>query len=238
MSESLRSTLRMELVDLLPRLRQTLPFPLEPEKVYMGAFPSQMGRWFWERVPSDLQLYSVAYRNLMRIAARQEIIHFNITAPSAIDDWKEVNPDQPFWIRVTDSPVCPSSKLTPFLLEESVRTDPSLQKWYRDAERLDVEIRYFADKIYAVAPLFANRTDVALAWPEVVQAVPAIISGLRTSLAGQLRRATRIEGIREKIDHRIPPNEMARLTEMLATATLLPSNVQLTAWIGTNKEDQ
>jgi len=238
MSESLRATLRMELVDLLPRLRQTLPFPLDPARVYMGAFPSQVGRWFWERVPADLQPYNVAYRNLLRITARQEIIHFNITDPSAIDDWKEVNPDQPFWIRMTNSPVCPSSKLTPFLLDESVRTDPSLHKWYRDAERLDVEIRHFSDRIYSVAPLFANRTDVALAWPEVVQAVPAIISGLRLSLAGQVRRATRIEDIRGKINQRIAANEMARLTDMLATATLLPSNVKLNAWIGTNKEDQ
>lgn len=228
----------MELVDMLPRLRQSIPFPVDLEKLYRAAFPSQIGKWFWERVPSDLQPYNVAYRNLLRITARQEVIHFNLTDPAAIDDWREANPNMPFWVRMENSPVCPSSKMEPFLLSEAVRTDPALQEWYYSADKLDTEIRYFTQKIYAISPLFSNRTDIALAWPEAVQAVPTIISGLRVSTTAMLsKQGPRIHGIRTRINEHLPPVEMARLIEMLATATLLPPKFRLAAWVGTNKEE-
>jgi len=229
----------MELADLLPRLRQTIQFPLDPVDVYMGAFPPQLGKWFVGRVPQDLQPYGVAYRNMLRITSRQEIIHFNLTPPSKIDDWRTDNPDQPFWIRMASGAVCPHSKGEPFLLNESVRADPRLQAWHQSAVLLDTEIRHYVKKIYEVAPLFHNRTDIALAWPEAVQAVPAIISGIRISETAKLsrRQSPRIADIREEVAQVLPPDAMARLTEMLATATLLPSKHDLTAWIGYNKEE-
>lgn len=239
MSEPLRYQLRTQLVDLLPRLRQTVPLPIDPQVIYMGAFSPQVAKWFVGRVPTSLHHHSVAYRNLMRATARQAIIHFNLTEASKIDDRSDRNPDQPFWIRMEDCPVCPSSRLSPFLLDEAVRSDPLLQSWYRRADLLDMEIRYYHDKIYEIAPLFSNKTDVALAWPEVVRAVPSVLDGMRApaTTARMQRDHTRIEGIKAKIADKLPHPESARLVELLATAVMLPANTKLAAWIGHNKEN-
>lgn len=239
MSEPLRYALRTKLTDLLPRLRQTLPLPIDPQLIYMGAFSPQVAKWFVGRVPTTLHHHSVAYRNLLRATARQTIIHFNLTEASKIDDWSDRNPDQPFWVRMEDCPVCPSSKLSPFLLDESVRNDPRLQAWYRSAEKLDTEIRWFHDKIYAIAPLFGNKAEIALAWPEIVRAVPSVLDGAPKPSESQYRRyATRVEAIKESIARLLSPAEAARLTDMLATAVLLPEAVNLQAWIGTSREDE
>lgn len=239
MSEPLRYQLRTQLVDLLPRLRQTVPLPIDPQVIYMGAFSPQVAKWFAGRVPTEsLHHHSVAYRNLLRATARQAIIHFNLTEASKIDDWSDVNPDQPFWVRMEDCPVCPSSRLSPFLLDEAVRSDPLLQSWYRRADLLDMEIRWFHDKIYAIAPLFSNKTDVALAWPEVVRAVPSVLDGMRSPVTESRakRDCTRIGDIKAKIARHLNPTGSARLVELLATAVMLPANTELAAWIGHNKE--
>ena len=236
MSESVRYSLRTSLTELLPRLRQTVPLPVDPLRIYMGAFSPQLGKWFAGRVPTALHHHSVAYRNLLRATARQAVIHFNLTEASKIGDWSDRNPDQSFWIRMEDCPVCPSSKLTPFLLDEEVRADPALQDWYRRAEKIETEIRHFHAKVYELAPLFSSRLDIALAWPEAVRAVPAIMG--QRPLPQPPRTPARVQHIRERMQNILNPAEKVRLTDMLATAILLPSDVKLTAWIGTNREDE
>lgn len=235
MSEAIRYSLRTQLTDLLPRLRQTLPLPVDPVRIYKGAFGPQVAQWFVGRVPTALHHRSVAYRNLLRATARQDIIHFNLTVPDKIDDWSDRNPDQPFWIRMADAPVCPVSKLNPFLLEEDVRNDPLLQEWYRKADLMETELRYFHDLIYRLAPLFASRNDIALAWPEAVRAVPAIVEGRQ--IPPVRATASRISHIKERMQNIITYAEKAKLSDLLATAVMLPSDFKLMAWIGTNREE-
>lgn len=228
----------MELVDLLPRLRQTLPLPLAPEEVYMGAFPAQIGKWFVERVPTDTTQRSVAYRNLMRVVDRGEVVHFNLADPPDVDDWVDTITDgMPFWIRMEGYPVCPSSRSMGFLLHDDVRNNSALLNWYVAAGRMDGEISEFSQIIYQIAPMFSSRSDLYLAWPEVVNAVPKIAGGLRISQTALLsRQGPRIAGIRKNIDRVLPPDKMARLLEMLAAALMLPKNEPLNAWVGINKE--
>ena len=240
MSEPLRYEFRTQLASLLPRLRQTVPLPLDPKQVYMGAFSPQVAKWFSEPVPAALKHHNVGYRNLLRATARQTIIHFNLADPSVINDHATNNPDQPFWIRMEDVPVCPSSKVDAFLLDAAVRNDPMLQSWYRRADLLEMKLRVFHDKIYQIAPMFGNRTDIALAWPEVARAVPAVLNGLRGQISDSKvrRESTRVEAIRAKIETVFSPEESASLVELLATAVLLPSDTKLMAWVGINREDE
>ena len=238
MSEPLRYELRTQLVGLLPRLRQTVPFPIDPSVVYSGAFSPEVARWFAAPPSTRLHHRSIAHRNLLRATARNTIIHFNLADPAKINDSSDKNPDQAFWIRMEDCPVCPSSRLSPFLLDDTVRNDLLLQSWYRRADLLDLEIRYYHDKIYAIAPLFANKTDIALAWPEVARAVPSVGAGARPPTPSRTRREeTRVETIKAKIAEKLTPSESARLTEMLATAVMLPAVDEAGAWIGYNRED-
>lgn len=236
MSEALRYSLRTKLTGLLPRLKQTAPLPLDPVRIYSGAFSPQVAKWFVNRVPTSMHHQSVAYRNLLRATARQTIIHFNLTEPKKVNDWVEVNPDQPFWVRMVDCPVCPISKMQPFLLDDAIRNDPFLQEWYRKADLLETEIRYYHDKIYQIAPLFASKNDIALAWPEAARAVPSIVEG--RVIVPERATASRIVRIRETMQNMLTAAEKARLTDMLATAVMLPEDHQLTAWIGYSREDE
>lgn len=232
MSEAIRYTLRTRLSDLLPRLRQTIPLTIEPEKIYRGAFPPTLAQWFIEDRPSAAQLANVGYRNLMRIAARGTIIHFHLGDVH----WSRSQPLNPFWIRL-DNAVTPSSKLLPFMLNDAVRTDPALQAWFDAALKLEQEIAFYKQKIYEITPLFVNRTDVARAWPSIAKAVPEVTAGLRISPEDLRTKNPRTDEIMHKINRILTAPEQARLTEMLAAAVLLP-DTKLKAWIGTNREEE
>lgn len=237
MSEAIRYTLRTRLCDLLPRLRLTIPLTIEPERIYRGAFPPKLAQWFIEDKPSETQLSNVGYQNLMRIAARNTIIHFHLGDVH----WSTTHGNgpytlKPFWVRL-DNAVSPSSKLMPFMLNDTVRTDPVLQAWYEAATQLEHEIAMFKQKIYEITPLFTNRTDVAKAWPSIARAVPEVTTGLRISPEDLRMRNPRTDEIRLKINRILMAPEQDRLAEMLATAVLLP-DTKLKAWIGTNREEE
>ena len=231
MSEAVRYTFRTELAGLLPRLRQTIPFPCDPVKVYSGAFTPQVAKWFVDRVPTSMHHHNIAYRNLLRATARQQVIHFTLQDPRTMDDWAD--PAQPFWLHMEDCPVCPSSVLSPFMLDEAVRKDPKLTAWYAKAEAMDTEIRHFHNKIYEVSPLFSSKADIARAWPEVASAVPSLLAGMRTA---PHRDTGRIEAIRGRLNLRLSAADSVRLVELLAASVMLPADLKPAAWIGLNKK--
>lgn len=84
--------------------------------------------------------------------------------------------------------------------------------------------------IYRECVGFTNSTEIALAWPEVVTAVPGILpASAKLRIAARSPRITRL---RKSIEQAFPPAKMEKLTNMLATAIMLPPNPQLRAWVG------
>ena len=223
MSEAQRSAFRMEISDLLPRLRQTVTLHTPFTRLYRSAFTPALADWFLKAADIGLGQSTIPQTNLHRITRRSSIIHFGLD--SGVPQTAQV-----FWVRAPSPLVCPSNRFVPLALDPAVAGDSELVRWITAAVKLDEEIQAFTDAVYDVAPTFTRRSDIAAAWPEIVHAVPSLSYSTKADPA-------RVRTIRKQVEKYFPPDAMARFTDMLATAVMLPADAPLQAWIGVNKED-
>jgi hypothetical protein len=230
MNDSFRMAFRTRLVDLLFRLQQAHPFPLDPMEVYKAAFPeSKLADWCLDPKPTDMRKASLPYRNLHACTRLDSIVHFSLNTQAELDAMTDLSDHSMFWIRFPTPVVSPWADGT-FMLSEAMRENPTLNGWFYSAMDLGERIAVMTLKIYQLAEKFANPSEVVGAWPEVVKAAPHIMPP-----AGKARiasRSPRIPLLREEVLRRFPPDQMELLSDMLATAIMLPSDAVLSAWPG------
>lgn len=233
MSEAFRSKVRTRLTGLLPRLRHTLPFPLDMKEVYRGAFPeAKLADWLFDPLPTDLTRRGLAYRNMVACTVRQPLVHFCLNSQAELDAMTDDSDRAIFWLRFPRHVVGPPDNGA-FLLSEGVRCNLSLVCWYNDALALDDTINHFTLKVYEVVKHLANPSEFALAWPEVATAVPNIVPPQATLRVAA--RSHRIPALRKKVLSYFPlgdGNEMDKFTSLLASALMLPPMPYPTAWVG------
>jgi hypothetical protein len=204
--------------------------PLAPEQVYKAAFPeSKFAQWLFDPVPTDLRRHSLPYRNMVACTHREGIVHFVLNSQTEMDAMHDDDAVARFWIRFQRHVAAPPTTGC-FMLAEEVRCDRALVDWYNAALQLDEEIWHFTQKIYKAVANVRNASEFALAWPEVVNAVPGLVDPLAVKRAAA--RSPRIPVLRKEVLAYFPPTEMARVTDMLATAIMLPPVTMPTAWVG------
>ena len=233
MSESFRSKVRTTLTGLLPRLRHSLPFPLDPKEVYRAAFPeSKLADWLYDPLPTDLHRRGLAYRNLVSCTIRQPVVYFCLNSQEELDQMTDDSDRALFWLRFPRHVVGPSD-LGSFMLSDAMRGELALICWYNDAVALEESIDLYTQKVYKAVKEISNPSEFALAWPEVASAVPGIVPPKATLRAAA--RSHRIPALRQQVLTHFPlgdGNEMDKFTSMLATALMLPAVQFPSAWVG------
>lgn len=233
MSEAFRAKVRTTLTGLLPRLRHSLPFPLDMKEVYRGAFPeAKLADWLYDPLPTDLTRRGLAYRNMVACTVRQPLVHFCLNSQAELDAMTYDSDRALFWLRFPRHVVGPPNNGA-FLLADSIRCNQPLLDWYNAAQALEDSIWHFTHKVYKVAEELQNPSEFALAWPEVVTAVPSIVPPKATLRAAA--RSSRIPKLREFVLKYFPlgdNDEMDKFTSMLAAAIMLSPMPYPTAWVG------
>lgn len=232
MSEAFRSKVRRQILSLFPRLRHSVAFPLPIGDIYDAAFGnSKLGKWMAAPREGTLKArYSGAERNLIACTHRELIVHFYLSSPEEIDD-PSVTFDEieRFWIRFPHEVGCPPNG-GGFLLSESMRCNKQLLDWYNSANRVENAITHYTTKLYQLLTMFANASELALAFPEIAGAVPGIVPPSATLRAAA--RSQRIRHIRSEVLRYLPPDEMDVLTTSIASALMLPPAPLPNAWVG------
>jgi len=231
MSESFRSTVRNTLSGLLPRLRHSIPFPLEPKEVYRAAFPgSKLCDWLWDPRVSDMRKLALPHRNITVCTNKERIVQFSFMTQAEIDELDSDDEIAQFWVRFHHTVVAPPTGGA-LLLDPAVRCNGDLVKWYNAAVAMEEEINAETTRIYKVVSSIANASELACAWPEVVNAVPAVIPPrARLRIAA---RTPRIRELRKLVLATWPEGHgMERITDLLATAIMLPPTQLPNAWVG------
>lgn len=230
MSDSFKIKFRTTLVDLLPRLRHAHPLPYPPEVIYRAAFPeSKLADWCLAPIETDFRSKALPYRNLVKCTHRTGTIHFCLNSQAELDAMTDDSDRALFWVTFPRHVVGPVD-LGALMLNESMRTDKKLLDWFNAAYLLNDEIDHMTLKIYALSKQFANPSEIALAWPEVVAAVPSLIppkAKLRVAA-----RSPRIPQLRAEVERYFDAPEMEKITNMLATAIMLPPVAAPAAWVG------
>lgn len=233
MSEAFRQHARTTLTGLLPRLRHTIEFPLDVKEVYRGAFPeSKLADWLFDPLPTDFKRRGLAYRNMVACTHRGPIVHFLLNSQTELDAMTDDSDRAIFWIRFDHQVVSPHG-WGAFQLSEALRCNKPLLDWYNAANRMEDRIDHFTLKVYKAVGDIQNPSEFALAWPEVVGAVPGIVPEKATLRAAA--RSSRIPKLRRKILSTFPlgeGGEMDEFTSMLAAAIMLPKGPYPMQWVG------
>jgi hypothetical protein len=230
MSEAFRAQVRSTLSDRLLRLRRSIKFPLDRKEVYRAAFPVENFEWL---LSSPLKQPQLEERNLRLCTARQSIIHFCLDSQAELDAMPDLSNASTFWLYYPHEGAVGPADGTALILRDEVRTDMQLRAWYDTAWALEDQIRHFTLKIYSIVKDFNNPSELALAWPEVAAAVPGIVPAeahLRVAA-----RSPRVSKLRRRVLEFFPlgaGGEMDTFTSMLATALMLPDNLDTDAWVG------
>lgn len=232
MSDAFKTRVRTQLSALLPRLRHSLPLPVDRREIYNAAFDgSKLSSWMFEHRGTN-RIRSIPERNLLACTNREAIVHFCLMSDAELDELTDESDQARFWIRFPHSVGCPPHGAS-FHLTESMRCNRQLVEWYNQAWLLEDTINHFTTKVYQVVTLMENPSEFALAWPEVAKAVPGIAppsAKLRVAA-----RSQRINRIREEILRAFPTdegNEMDKLSSLLASAIMLPAAPLPDAWVG------
>lgn len=230
MSEAFQSRVRTRLADLLPRLRLAHPLPLTSQEIYRTAFPeSKLADWCLEPISTDMRNKALPYRNLVRCTHREGTVHFCLNSQAELDEMTDDSDRALFWISFPRHVVAPPLGGA-FQLAEEMRCNKALVEWYNAALHLDDEINHFTHKIYKAVANMRNSSELALAWPEVAKAAPGVVDAIATQRAAA--RSPRVPVLRKEVLAYFPPTEMARVTDMLATAIMLPPYATPDAWVG------
>jgi len=229
MSDHFAARARIRLAGLLPRLRIAHPLPLDAKEVYAAAFPeSKLAVWCGDPVSTDMRNKALPYRNLVRCTHRESVVHFCLNSQDELDAFTDDSDRALFWVQFPRQVVAPPLGGA-FQLTESMRCNKALVSWFTDARFLDDEINHFTHKIYKAVANMRNSSELALAWPEVAKAAPGVVDALATKRAAA--RSPRIPVLRKEVLAYFPPTEMARVTDMLATAIMLPSMTMPSSWV-------
>lgn len=228
MSERFQSNVRVQLSDMLLRLKLSVPLPFEPKEVYRAAFPeSKLADWLHDPLPSDMRRKALPYRNMASCMHRESVVHFCMLSQDQLDLLHDDDDAVRFWIRFPRQVGAPPSGGM-FMLSDPMRT--SLLDWYNKAAMLDERITYLTAKIYKAVSSIRNPSELAVNWPEVCNAAPQARDPIAVKRAAA--RSPRNKPIRENIERLFTPAEMEELSNMLATAIMLPATQGPTAWVG------
>jgi hypothetical protein len=230
MSEVFRIKVRTTLTGLLPRLRGTLPIPLTHKEIYAAAFPhARLCDWLYDPLPTDMRNNALPYINMAACTRRASVVHFSLQTREELDVLGENDLPETFWLLFDRHVAAPESGGV-FLLTQAMRNTPALRNWYHEARKLDDLISDMECNIYAAAAGISTPTELMLAWPEVAAAVP----GLSVPIAKKriAARSPNLKLKRAKVETFFPPDKMQRLSDLLATAIMLPEAQILKAWVG------
>lgn len=230
MSDNFRSKFRTALTEMLPRLRQALPLPVAPEDLYRSAFPEKrLADWCMAPIETDFRNMALPYRNLTKCVHRTALVHFCLNTEEELDAMTDDSVRELMWVAFPRHVAAPLD-IGALIVGEPLRNDPRMLDWYNAATALDESINEMTTLVYQIVMHLSNASEVALAWPEVVTAVPSIVppsAKLRVAA-----RSPRIPKLRREIQRAFPPDKMEKLSNMLATAIMLPQSYTLRAWVG------
>lgn len=196
---------RMTLVQLLHRLRYTLPCPIAAMDLYWMAFPDpHLARLVGKELLSELTA-----RNI------QEAMRENNELTLRFDD-----SDFSLLLRMDETVIVPAGD-NGFTLP-SLASLPQLADWCPKAQQLEGQINEFVQKIYAITGHTEKIAELAIAWPEAVKLVPELEYSKATQrIAAKSEHSKKLRGL---VLQHFPPEDMEVFTSMLATATLMPAN--------------
>lgn len=200
---------RRRLSGLLSRLRHTVPCPLAPSDLYAQVLPD--GRLL--EALTAKEAVSLAVRNLQKSLTYRDSMNIHIRVA-----------DIELCMRLSEPMPAPRGVADPFEIWPAKDMLKQLQDWHRVASELDEYISGTVTQIYKVLPTTAKPAEVAVAWPEVVAAVPYLVPPSACfGIAGKSPRCAKLRAHVRKV---FPPEQMDKLTSSLATAIMLPEDAE------------
>jgi hypothetical protein len=175
---------------------------------------------------------ALPYRNMVACTNRERIVQFCIMSQNELDELRDESDQARFWIKFPSMVTAPPHGAS-FMLSEAMRCHRPLIDWYNEAYRMEDMIKNYEVKVYQATQHFANSSELALAWPEIVTAVPGL-----TPPSAKLRmaaRSPRITELRRIVASYFPlgeGNDMDRFTDLIAAAIMLPPARLPDAWVG------
>jgi hypothetical protein len=193
---------------------------------------SPLSDWLFDPLPTDFRRRGLEYRNMINCTFRGPVAHFTLNSQAELDGMSDLSDRSLFWLRFDRHVSCPADTWA-FELPDELRTNKALLDWYDDAYKLEDTLWHFTHKVYAVVGKLSTPSEFAIAWPEVVAAVPGMVEPQAKLRAAA--RSPRNKQLRELVLNYLPLDpggEMEQLTDMLASALMLQPGVRPNAWVG------
>lgn len=232
----------VQIMRYLRRLPPTLPMPCTTAEAYFGLVPDQIRQWydkglFSEEAPlpgkAGNLLHTMMYTFEMTSAtasfnplagSRHTVLHVSVESQ---EDYVTAmhggrGHEKIFWLQAPQfAPLPRNSVQTPFWLPLEHPYHTALMGWYDRAEALQKQLDMAKACMAALDDCVDRRDDLRKAWPEIISFLH-----MRNEIRpGRLTVAA--------IKKRLEDYDLKTITDMLATATLLPEKPEaLGGWVG------
>lgn len=218
-------TLRDTYNELLARMEQTVPFPMDVEEFYLSLFPSGL-QPFMSHVVAD-QADQVEARNARVLFRRsREVVVYCGNIPL---DWAARGKMRDLYIRLmfpfrVPAPIAtvdtPSDALGTVILPAKHPRRKELLDWAVKAQKLDTVLSRCQLAFEAVE----EDIDLLEHWHELASATRQKIRKRRPPAA-----------VLDRLNTRVPPEERQEINAILASAVILPDLKFPHAWVGLNQ---
>lgn len=204
--------MQAHLRSLLQRLRLTVPFDIDKHDLMEQC----MSKGFWR---DDRRAENV------RLAMKMEDLAFFQT----VADNNTGTLEGVFWCRYDDKVPAPFEAMAAFIVPSDVPFLTELHAWLVKATELNVAIMTATKLVTGYANAMKHPLNIQSHWPELWPFVANVGAGNKT-----FDKAVPAVPPHLAATARIDRSIAANITNMLATATLLP-DAQPTAWVGFHK---
>lgn len=236
-----------QIMRYLRRLRHTLPMPCKPDDTYFGLVPDQVEKWYRKGLFSEEAPLPGKAGNLLHtmmytfetssatapfnpLASKHGVLHVSVESQ---EDYVTAmhggrGHEKIFWTQVPQFvPLPRNSVKTPFWLPLDHPYHTALVGWYERAAYLQREIELAKACVAMLDNRVEQAADLRKAWPEIMTFLH-----MRNELAPSSKRneAQRLQ----KLHNHLQDYDTKIITDMLATATLLPEKppTPLHGWVG------
>jgi len=248
-SVDLQKILRISLVDLLYRTKQSIPFPLSAEDMYRSAFhPStQLADAMTHR--HNLRTYNIFLKplpfNIYALSRQGSVVCYSMLSASEVQtQLHHPQPDVEFidtkllWVRHDEEVPIPKTSVLGkgpafFVLGDPIRNDSRLLEWYAAVKKHDALLATCVGIVYQLAELFPRPRYVPYVFPELMRIVPAAFPDARDSSQTNQVQAKTIAFLRKRIDEAFGTEAVSKkqFIELITSATLLSPTARVKAWI-------
>lgn len=237
-----------QIMRYLRRLRHTVPIPCGPDATYFGLVPEQVEKWFQKGLFSEEAPLPGRAGNLLHtmlytfeaasasapfnpLVSQNGVLHVSVEAQ---EDYVEAmrgvrGHERIFWTQVPQFvPLPRNSVKTPFWLSPDHPQFQPLVDWWIQATILQSKIEMAKACMGMLDSNVELARDLQQVWPEIMSFL-----SIRNAIRPVPTR--RNDAQRQQLLHNGLQNyDLKAITDMLATATLLPEkpSAPLRAWVG------